>query len=90
MTNVIAGSALVAESFRRNLNVDNDDAPVIVDVPSDVRLLLMKLRQMLTSDDGRSLDYLLEITRREGIGLLSLDRQEQSLASSAAGVDSIA
>jgi hypothetical protein len=90
MTNVIAGSALVAESFRRNLNVDNDVAPVIVDVPSDVRLLLMKLRQMLTSDDGRSLDYLLEITRREGIGLLSLDRQEQSLASSAAGVDSIA
>jgi hypothetical protein len=85
MTNVIAGSALVAESFRRNLNVDNDDAPVIVDVPSDVRLLLMKLRQMLTSDDGRSLDYLLEITRREGIGLLSLDRQEQSLASRPCG-----
>jgi two-component system sensor histidine kinase/response regulator len=66
MTDVISELANTAEAVRRYLNVDNESTSVAVAPRRDVRSLLMKLKQMLTSDDGQSLDYFLEVRGRLG------------------------
>jgi hypothetical protein len=61
---VITEWTRVAEAVRNRLTADAETTPPSSIIPIDGVPLLIRLKQMLTDNDGQSLDYFLEIRSR--------------------------